>query len=518
MIGEESLAGERGMGLTRRAFTRGGAALAAAALAPKLATGADVVRVRRSIGALVRENSPLIDAYRRAVDLMMKRDIADKTSWWFQANICGVAAADIAAPARTLAKYWRQCPRRTYFFLSWQRMYLHFFERIVRRASGDPMFALPYWAYDDPRQAPLPEPFRPGAADLNLAPPERQNALARAKRLPAVDRGQIGLGGLAEDIKAALALERFTAGRPIDAGRCFGGIRATDPGRPTGAGGIEAVGNRVHVLIGRDGDMGSPATAARDPIFFLHQANIDRLWVTWTDPERGHIPPIGDEMWMKTAFTFVDENGDDRRMTGADILDTQAQLGYRYDDSPLRAARLAIDPALASGPSETPAEIVLARGRRIELSARESHLVLTPVPRPRGQSSVRRQTKGKAASRPRIHVVLRDVTARDRTPAYDVFLVLEGTNVFQATTTSVRLGGLDMFGGFGNGRDGKDVGEVIAFDATEAVARLSKTRGYNLRHLRVSIVRRSVIDALGGEIVPRDPMPPAIGAIELVQS
>jgi tyrosinase-like protein len=42
--------------------------------------------------------------------------------------------------------------------------------------------------------------------------------------------------------------------------------------------------------MGIEGDLGSPATAARDPIFWLHHANIDRLWVRWTDPARGRIP------------------------------------------------------------------------------------------------------------------------------------------------------------------------------------------------------------------------------------
>ncbi|MGH6768061.1 MAG: tyrosinase family protein [Xanthobacteraceae bacterium] len=505
------------MGLTRRAFARGGAALAAAALAPRRAWSADIVLVRRSIGDLIRDESPLIASYRRAVDEMMKRDVADKTSWAFQANIYGIVDAEITDSRKPLAKYWRQGPHRTYFFLSWQRMYLHFFERIVRRASGDPIFALPYWAYDDPQQALMPEPFRPDANERNSAPAERQNALARAKRLAAVERGEIGLGDIADDIKAALLPERFAAAGPLDAGRSFGGVRVTDPGQAASAGGIEAIGHRVHGRIGRDGDMGSPATAARDPLFFLHQSNIDRLWVKWTDPERGRVPPVGDEVWMKTAFTFVDENGDDRRMTGADILDTQHQLGYRYDDDPPRAARLTFDSVAAGGQTEPPEEVVLARGRGVELSARESHLVLAAVPRPRGRSNAKRKPKGKVMSRPRMHVVLRDVIAGDRTPAYDVFLLLEGTNVFQATTTSVRLGAIELFGALGTGRSGRDDGEDIVFGATDAIAKLSKTRGYNLRHLRVSIVRRAVPDGAGKESVPRDPSPPIIGAIELVQ-
>jgi len=36
--------------------------------------------------------------------------------------------------------------------LSWHRMYLYFFERVLRKASGDPDFALPYWDYTNDTQ------------------------------------------------------------------------------------------------------------------------------------------------------------------------------------------------------------------------------------------------------------------------------------------------------------------------------------------------------------------------------
>jgi len=35
------------------------------------------------------------------------------------------------------------------FFFSWHRMYLYWFERIVRRMSGDDTWALPYWNWTD---------------------------------------------------------------------------------------------------------------------------------------------------------------------------------------------------------------------------------------------------------------------------------------------------------------------------------------------------------------------------------
>src|SRR5882757_5541660 len=188
------------MPLTRRVFAQGSAALAAAAVVPRLVAAQQPVRVRRAIGDLVREQSPLVESYRRGVDVMMKRDAFDKTSWWFQANIHDLSDEELAK-MRSLERYWRQCPHKNYFFLSWHRAYLYFFERIVRKASGDADFTLPYWPYDDPQQASLPAAFAPDADELGSSPVNpplsRRNPLARAMRLEYVDRRWIGLTGLA---------------------------------------------------------------------------------------------------------------------------------------------------------------------------------------------------------------------------------------------------------------------------------------------------------------------------------
>ena len=509
------------MTLTRRAFSRGGAAVAASVLLPARSRAADLVLVRRSVADLTREKSPLLDSYRRAVEVMMQRDVTDKTSWWFQANIYGAAEAAITGPVRPLAKYWRQSERqrKTSFFLSWSRTYLYFFERIARRACGDPMFALPYWGYDDPQQSALPAAFRPTDNEIGTPPSARRNPLARARRHPAVERGALGLADIAGEIKAALALHRFASEEPLEARGTFGGVRGVEP-RP-GPGAAAEIAGRVHSTIGLDGDLGSPATAARDPLFWLHQANIDRLWVKWTDPDRGRIPPVDDDGWMKREFTFVDENGDERSLTGAEIVDCQHQLGYRYDDDPPRERRLAFSPPPGGTIAARPEPIVLARGNGAELLARESHLVLKPVPRPRVSPQRKGATKDapKASRALPTYLVFKDIAARDRTPPYEVSLILEGTNVFEGKSTTEWVGVLDLFGGAGNGRTGGERDpETIAFEVTEAMARLSKMRGYNIQSLRVAIVRRAFIETSGKEFVPPDPVPPIFDSIEIVQA
>jgi tyrosinase len=81
---------------------------------------------------------------------------------------------------------------------------------------------------------------------------------------------------------AALSFRNFTNSRPgVPSG--FGGpMTGFNPGGGDN-GGIENIPhNRIHVRIGGDtGFMSDPSTAALDPIFWLHHANIDRMWEVW---------------------------------------------------------------------------------------------------------------------------------------------------------------------------------------------------------------------------------------------
>jgi tyrosinase len=89
--------------------------------------------------------------------------------------------------------------------------------------------------------------------------------------------------------------------------------------------------NVVHSALG--GLMGVIDTAAQDPIFWLHHANIDRLWNQWIEQGGGRTDPT-DATWLNTTFTFYDEAGHAVYLTGSEIIDSQDQLNYRYDDDP----------------------------------------------------------------------------------------------------------------------------------------------------------------------------------------
>jgi polyphenol oxidase len=92
----------------------------------------------------------------------------------------------------------------------------------------------------------------------------------------------------------------------------------------------------VHLWTGQDPpgllDMGALARSARDPVFFAHHSNIDRLWQVWKDvgPLLGQKrEDYSDPDFLNTEFLFYDENKDLRRVKIVDALDT-TKLGYVY--------------------------------------------------------------------------------------------------------------------------------------------------------------------------------------------
>ena len=78
--------------------------------------------------------------------------------------------------------------------------------------------------------------------------------------------------------------------------------------------------------------MGNFSGAGRDPIFWLHHCNIDRLWEKWLSQGGGRTNPIANTTWMNKTSTFADVNGSFVTMRNSDVLSTVSQLNYQYDD------------------------------------------------------------------------------------------------------------------------------------------------------------------------------------------
>ncbi|HEV3470171.1 MAG TPA: tyrosinase family protein [Pyrinomonadaceae bacterium] len=245
---------------------------------------------RKNINSLTATQ---LTALKNGVAVMKGRLPSNPTSWVYQANMHGTFDTP-AQPA------WSTCQHFTLFFLSWHRMYLYFFERILRAASGSATFALPYWNYFDAASRQIPAAYR--------VPNDATNPLYESNRDSTMNSG----GSL-----PASAVSHTSAFAYVP----FNSFSSSLEGTPHGD---------VHVTVG--GGMGSFEFAARDPVFWLHHCNIDRLWNRWIARGGGRTNPVGDPNWMNTQFTFFDETGTQVQMSGSQVLQTAAQLKYCYDE------------------------------------------------------------------------------------------------------------------------------------------------------------------------------------------
>lgn len=260
----------------------------------------------------------ILNSYRAGIAAMQALPLTNPRSWAYQAAIHGT----VTTPVQTA---WNTCQHGSFFFLSWHRMYLYWFEQIVRTMSGDCGWALPYWNYKPlpagntladatTSRRILPGPFR--------TPATAANKLFVSNRNAAINAGTGWLSATICNPATALSQTAFT-GPMVNFG-----------GNNPGAGQLEGnPHNNVHVAVG--GWMGDPNTAAQDPIFWLHHANIDRYWNVWLKQGGGRANPVNNATWRNRVFTFFRGNGSQVQMTACDILNASAQLKYTYKDEVL---------------------------------------------------------------------------------------------------------------------------------------------------------------------------------------
>jgi tyrosinase len=316
-------------------------------------------QVRREVRALGPGWPETLLWYEKAVRVLQSRPLDDRTSWRFLAAMHGLRPAswiefgivgpgDTPPPAAEQRRFWNQCQHQSWYFLPWHRGYLSAFERIIRAAvvtaGGPGDWALPYWNYSDTTAADarvLPDAFAsPTLADGSA------NALFVERRYGA---GATPIVLPPEDVLlTALDDDQFTGGAD-DIPPGFGGPMTLfhhGPESETTNGSLESSPhNALHGAIGGSkpgedrqdwrnwGLMTTPSTAALDPIFWLHHANIDRLWSVWL---RGNVNPE-DEGWLDgpadRTFVMPKADGDEWEFSAADVLDTTAApLEYAYDD------------------------------------------------------------------------------------------------------------------------------------------------------------------------------------------
>lgn len=428
-----------------------------------------------------------IDALRKGVALMQQRESTDPTSWIYQANIHGVPESGDNCPASTdpMQPAWATCQHGNFFFLAWHRMYVYYFERILRaaiqEATGDPnyQFALPYWNYEDPSNEDLPEPFR--------VPADASNPLYVAQRSrPCNQPGQCVSPEEASD-EQAMALIPFCNCPPgetcsgctsgLNPDEVFGGQFTPQPVHFMGDfGELESQPHNVihNVVGGPFGWMSDPDCAARDAIFWLHHANIDRLWQVWLNQGGNRANPLQSEPWTTQTFTFFDENKQQVTMTACEILNMATQLDYQYDGVPIENVVLCDQQAATATTAETappaaaPAPTVLATSPQRQLTLGNEPLTVS-VPA-QGQARERIGALAEGGEPGRVRLVVEGLSLLHRGAVYQVYLNLpQGQQ--PDPKSPYHVGHIALFG-----HAGHDLQSTRTFDITDEVREL-KAKG-----------------------------------------
>ncbi|MBK8211999.1 MAG: tyrosinase family protein [Rhodospirillales bacterium] len=404
---------------------------------------------------------------------MRRRPFQDPTSWAFQGAVHGYSQnrapwPSLVSPPRPNFPDWERCQHQTWFFLPWHRGYLAAFEAIVAsivEALGGPgEWALPYWNYSD------------GSANARRMPrgftgrrrPDGSNNPLWSPRRPNFDNDfnyQIPAGIV--DTGPALSTPRFTSGRTgVPPG--FGGPETGSVhfGAASGFANGELESqphNLVHDAIG--GLMGDPNTAGLDPIFWLHHANVDRLWQVWVEQPAAAGNP-NTPMWLNNvAFSLYDASGMQWTFTSSDVLDTRTVLhGYEYDDqapaAPAAIALEAIETAMAAEGSGEP-ELIGASTTGISLVSGSARTTVRIDAATLGA----RDLLESVGPPPRTYLNIENVTGLGVGTIYRVLVRSPGGE-------PVHTGYLSAFGSFGRGDLGDQAGGGnSAFDVTEALAR-----------------------------------------------
>jgi len=258
------------------------------------------IRPRRPASTLSSDEITKLKAAYTAMRALDTSDPNDPRGFQRQANIhCWMCSE--GGPSLAVHFSWK--------FFTWHRAYLYFHERILGKLINDMDFRLPYWDWNVTSHRKLPGAY--------TSPNNNTNPLFNSTRfmsptdeLPDEDVGT-------DAMEAAMEADTFAE---------FGGT-ATDNGIPEGT-----PHGSVHVDVG--GDMGAFETAGKDPVFYAHHSNIDKMWSDWNNASSTHTNPT-DASFLNMTWNFYDENKVWRSITAAQVLNHENQLRYTYAGSRL---------------------------------------------------------------------------------------------------------------------------------------------------------------------------------------
>ncbi len=282
----------------------------------------------------------------------------DQFVWWHrQAFLCTIGAAHMSSA-----------------FLPWHREFLLLFENALRQVSGNPNITIPYWDWTDPNStaavfapdfmggmgvasknyAVMNGPFRKGKWRLNVVDPKANDPwgfhyLVRnfstfvRRNLPTTNQVARALGRSKYDVgpydamsNPSESFRNYLEGwRWVKRMTCEDGLM----GVVTRKGAPHAMHNAVHLWVGGVWPKGSKKpysgtmtlnTSLNDPVFWLHHANIDRIWSQWEALHGEQYQPVsGQRRGQNLNDTMWPYRNVGIQMTIKDTLDI-SKLGYTY--------------------------------------------------------------------------------------------------------------------------------------------------------------------------------------------
>ena len=144
-------------------------------------------------------------------------------------------------------------PHTTQRLFPWHRIYLLKFEMALRAVHPD--VSIPYWDWTQASEQAIP-PWLVGVTPTVTTPTRIINVI----RFPGTPADLATIASNAPTIMAMSDFTQFASN--------FNGVHGG-----------------VHVWVG--GAMGSVPTSPADPMFWMHHANLDRLWWQWQNSAQG---------------------------------------------------------------------------------------------------------------------------------------------------------------------------------------------------------------------------------------
>lgn len=303
--------------------------------------------------------------YAKGVAAMMAKPLDDRNSWWFFAAIHaeylpGTPNAQSGFPGwqtippvpavpvtplpsqADMDTFWDQCQHQSWYFAPWHRGYLIALEEQIRQAvvalGGPSTWALPYWNYLGPdNQYEIPPAFTQATLPDGTA-----NPLLVTARYGPQNNGDIYIP-IPPVSGKCMSNTIYTGSNSATPRPGFGGPQTGFSHSGNVSGNLESnPHNQVHVDVGGNapdgsiwGLMSDPGIAALDPIFYLHHANIDRMWAQWN--ANGNVNPTTPD-WLQgpagsggRAFVVPLPGGTPWTYTPQDV-DDLGKLDYTYDN------------------------------------------------------------------------------------------------------------------------------------------------------------------------------------------